>query len=138
MNDEPCVYEHTCGFEWCELTGCQYYEPKLPGKQWAEEEPGESLDAALAAASAACQNAAMKFGELANALVAAVNETWPSVLALLEEIQEAMEDYDGIDQDEEDRHDGATEVLVLICLPAPCLRKLYGQGVDYGGLAYPV
>lgn len=149
MIDEPCVYEHTCGFEWCDLTECQYYEPKLPGKKWAEEEPGESLNTTQSAANsgimAACQNVAAKFGELAaeigelmDALVAAVNETWPSVLTLLEEIQEAMEDYDGIDQDEEDRHDAAV-VIVLIHLPAaPCLQKLYGQGVDYGGLAYPV
>lgn len=150
MIDEPCVYEHTCGFEWCDLTECQYYEPKLPGKKWAEEEPGESLNTTQSAANsgimAACQNAAAKFGELAaaigeliNALVAATNEMWPVALAALEEIQKTMEEYDDSnDQDEEDRHDAAV-VIVLIHLPtAPCLQKLYGQGVDYGGLAYPV
>lgn len=143
MIDEPCVYEHTCGFEWCDLAECQYYEPKLPGKKWAEEEPGESLNTTQSTANsgvmAACQNVAAKFGELMDALVAATNEMWPVVLAAMEEIQETMEEYGGsIDQDEEDRHDAAV-VIVLIHLPAAlCLQKLYGQGVDYGGLAYPV
>lgn len=36
--EKPCIYKHTCGFDYCNLTECPYYEPKTKGKKWAEEE----------------------------------------------------------------------------------------------------
>ena len=36
-NEKPCIYKHTCGFEYCNMTDCPYYEPKTKGKKWFEE-----------------------------------------------------------------------------------------------------
>ena len=37
-NEKPCIYKHTCGVEYCNMTDCQYYEPKTKGRKWAEQE----------------------------------------------------------------------------------------------------
>ena len=37
-NEKPCIYKHTCGFEYCNLSDCPYYEPKTKGRKWAEQE----------------------------------------------------------------------------------------------------
>ena len=60
------------------------------------------------------------------------------IASTMEEIAKLMEEYDpGDDPQEEDRHDGATMILTIWLPPVPSLKKLYGQGVDYGGLARP-
>lgn len=40
-NESPCVFEHTCGFDICMKSACQYYEPKVKGRKWFEEEDDE-------------------------------------------------------------------------------------------------
>lgn len=118
---------------------------------------GKDLDAAIVAAAVAAganitsedfdeqmrrvqeivTRAVQTIGELMNALVAAINEAWQPSIAALEELWDAFVDgceYADVDEPEEDdRHDGAIEVLVTWLLPVPSLRQLYGQGVDYGG-----
>lgn len=60
------------------------------------------------------------------------------ITSTMEEIAKLMEEYDpGDNPQEEDRHDGATMILTIWLPPVPSLKKLYGQGVDYGGLAHP-
>ena len=65
------------------------------------------------------------------ALLAALTDLWEPVTELIQELAEAAESCDT--EQEDDRHDGAVLILVLWLLPAPQLRHLYGQGVDYGG-----
>ena len=36
--EQPCIYKHTCGFDICMKSDCHYYEPKIKGKKWFEEE----------------------------------------------------------------------------------------------------
>ena len=36
--EKPCIHNHTCGFEYCNMTDCPYYEPKTKGKKWWEKE----------------------------------------------------------------------------------------------------
>ena len=36
-NEKPCIYKHTCGFDYCNLTDCPYYEPKTKANKWFEE-----------------------------------------------------------------------------------------------------
>lgn len=60
------------------------------------------------------------------------------IASTMEEIAKLMEEYAPVDDpQEEDRHDGATMILTIWLPPVPSLKKLYGQGVDYGGLAHP-
>lgn len=35
--DKPCIYKHTCGFEYCNMIDCPYYKPKTKGRKWAEK-----------------------------------------------------------------------------------------------------
>lgn len=63
-----------------------------------------------------------------------IEKAWPVAIAAWEEIQKLIEEYENADEpEEEDRHDGAVEVLVTWLLPVPSLYELYGQGVDHGG-----
>lgn len=115
---------------------------------------GKDLDAAIVAEAYAAgidpaseafaevlQRAAEKIREVAaaildlrDAVAAAINEAWPWAIGVLEEIEKSMEQYEDLDEpEEEDRHDGAIEVLKSWGSPVPTLRQLYGQGVDYGG-----
>ena len=60
------------------------------------------------------------------------------IASTMEEIAKLMEEYATVDDPkEEDQHDGATVILTIWLPPVPSLKKLYGQGVDYGGLAHP-
>lgn len=38
LDEKPCVYKHTCGFEYCNMSDCPYYKPKIKGRKWAEQE----------------------------------------------------------------------------------------------------
>lgn len=73
--------------------------------------------------------------EMLNAAVQAISDTYaPGLAEAWEEAQKLMEEYAEFDEpEEEDRHDGAVEVLVTWLLPVPSLYELYGQGVDHGG-----
>lgn len=97
----------------------------------------------------AAREAIQRITEYIREAAAAVTETIQKLCDLLgygmdciastmEEIAKLMEEYDtGDDPREEDRHDGATMILTNWLPPIPALKKLYGQGVDYGGLAHP-
>lgn len=38
VTEKPCIYKHTCGFEYCNMSDCPYYIPKTKGRKWAEED----------------------------------------------------------------------------------------------------
>ena len=38
LNEKPCIYKHTCGFEYCNMSDCPYYKPKTKGRKWAAQE----------------------------------------------------------------------------------------------------
>ena len=40
-NEKPCIYRHTCGFEYCNMTDCPYYEPKTKGRKWWEKQEND-------------------------------------------------------------------------------------------------
>ena len=42
--EKPCIYKHTCGFDYCNLGECPYYVEKTKGRKWAEEEDEEDYD----------------------------------------------------------------------------------------------
>ena len=72
--------------------------------------------------------------DVVDVMVAAINEAWQPMMDAWEEIQKLIEQCEYADEpEEEDRHDGAVEVLVTWLLPVPSLYELYGQGVDHGG-----
>ena len=84
------------------------------------------------------ESAAAAFGALNEALMQLTACTAESMAAAWEEMMKlAEQDDDLLDQEQEDRHDGATVILTIWLPPVPSLKKLYGQGVDYGGLAHP-
>ena len=84
------------------------------------------------------ESAAAAFGALNEALMQLTACTAESMAAAWEEMMKlAEQDDDLLDQEQEDRHDGATMILTIWLPPVPSLKKLYGQGVDYGGLAHP-
>ena len=35
--EKPCINNHTCGFEYCNMTDCQYCEPKNKSKEVVEK-----------------------------------------------------------------------------------------------------
>ena len=35
--EKPCINNHTCGFEYCNMTDCPYYEPKNKRKEVVEK-----------------------------------------------------------------------------------------------------
>lgn len=82
-------------------------------------------------ARAAAEAARLAAERLREALVAALTDLWEPVTDLIQEIAEAADSCDT--EQEDDRHDGAVLILVHWLPPAPQLRHLYGQGVDYGG-----
>ena len=88
----------------------------------------EDLQAFARAAAEVAQLVAERFRE---ALVVALTDLWEPMTELIQEIAEAAESCDT--EQEDDRHDGAVLILVHWLPPAPQLRHLYGQGVDYGG-----
>ena len=77
---------------------------------------------------------AVAIHDVVDVMVAAINEAWQPMMDAWEEIQKLIEQCEYADEpEEEDRHDGAVEVLVTWLLPVPSLYELYGQGVDHGG-----
>ena len=94
---------------------------------WAFRSMVEDLRAFAKAAAEAAQLVAEQFQAALNALV----DPWERVKELIQKIVAAAQDCDA--EKEDDRHDGAALILVLWLPPAPQLRHLYGQGVDYGG-----
>lgn len=93
------------------------------------------FDEALRRAGELIDKAAAAAAEVLNIMIQTINDVFaPGLAAAWEEFQKLMEEYEYFDDDQEDdRHDGATVVLVTWLLPVPTLRQLYGQGVDYGG-----
>ena len=93
------------------------------------------LDEALRRVGELVAQAAAAAAEMLNALIQTVNDVYaPGLAEAWEEIQKLIEQYEYADgPEEEDRHDGAVEVLVTWLLPVPTLYELYGQGVDHGG-----
>ena len=93
------------------------------------------LDEALRRVGELVAQAAAAAAEMLNALIQTVNDVYaPGLAEAWEEIQKLIEQYEYADgPEEEDRHDGAVEVLVTWLLPVPSLYELYGQGVDHGG-----
>lgn len=93
------------------------------------------FDEALRRVDELISQAVAAAGEMLNAVIQTINDVYaPGLAAAWEEIQKLMEQYEYFNDDQEDdRHDGATVVLVTWLLPVPTLRQLYGQGVDYGG-----
>ena len=95
------------------------------------------LDEALRRVGELVAQAAAAAAEMLNAMIQTINEQYaPGLAEAWEEIQVMMDKYGDADADgpeEEDRHDGAVEVLVTWLLPVPSLYELYGQGVDHGG-----
>lgn len=87
----------------------------------------EDLQAFAKAAAEAAQLVAEQFQAALTALV----DPWERVKELIQKIVTAVQDSDT--EQEDDRHDGAVLILVRWLPPAPQLRHLYGQGVDYGG-----
>lgn len=84
--------------------------------------------------SEAIKGAVVAIHDMVDIVVAAINEAWQPMVDAWEEIQKLIEEYENADgSEEEDRHDGAVEVLVTWLLPVPTLYELYGQGVDHGG-----
>ena len=80
------------------------------------------------------KEAAVAINDMVDIVVAAINEVWQPMMDAWEEIQKLIEQCEYADEpEEEDRHDGAVEVLVNWLLPVPSLYELYGQGVDHGG-----
>lgn len=96
-------------------------------QRWAYRAMVKDLQAFARAAAEVAQLVAEQFQEALNALV----DPWERVKELIKKIADAVQDCDT--EQEDDRHDGAVLILVLWLLPAPQLRHLYGQGVDYGG-----
>lgn len=94
----------------------------------AYREMMEGLQEWARVAAEAARLVAERFRE---ALVAALTDLWEPMTELIQEIAEAAESCDT--EQEDDRHDGAVLILVHWLPPAPQLRHLYGQGVDYGG-----
>lgn len=95
----------------------------------AYREMMEGLQEWARAAAEAARLVAEQFRE---ALVAALNaDLWEPVTELIQELAEVAESCDT--EQEDDQHDGAVLILVHWLPPAPQLRHLYGQGVDYGG-----
>lgn len=93
---------------------------------------------AAAALTEILYKAAETIRETLDTLVDLINEAWGPAVHTIEEITKLMEECDPVDDpQEEDRHDGATMILTIWLPPVPTLKKLYGQGVDYGGLAHP-
>lgn len=82
-------------------------------------------------ARAAAEAALLAAEQFQEALLAALTDLWEPVTELIQELAEAAESCDA--EQEDDRHDGAVLILVIWLPPAPQLRHLYGQGVDYGG-----
>ena len=82
-------------------------------------------------ARAAAEAARLVAEQFQEALVAALTDLREPVTELIQELAEAAESCDT--EQEDDQHDGAVLILVLWLPPAPQLRHLYGQGVDYGG-----
>lgn len=77
---------------------------------------------------------AVAIHDMVDIVVAAINEAWQPMMDTWEEIQKLIEQYEAFNEpEEEDRHDGAVEVLVTWLPPVPTLYELYGQGVDHGG-----
>ena len=77
---------------------------------------------------------AVAIHDVVDAVVAVINEAWQPMMDAWEEIQKLIEQCEYADEpEEEDRHDGAVEVLVTWLLPVPSLYELYGQSVDHGG-----
>ena len=95
----------------------------------------EELDEVLRRVGELISQAAAAAAELLNTMIQTINDVYaPGLAAAWEEIQKLMEQYEDVDEpEEEDRHDGAVEVLVTWLLPVPTLYELYGQGVDHGG-----
>lgn len=87
----------------------------------------EKMQAFARAVVEVTQLVAEQFQEALNALV----DPWERAKELIQEIAAAAQDCDM--EQEDDRHDGAVLILVHWLPPAPQLRHLYGQGVDYGG-----